>query len=195
MYSWLNSGHTHTYIGERWERKREKDIRIIPESFICMYMYVCHRRMCAMREQRKRERKKGVVEPAMALPRAGVYYYDYTWYPLPEAGPASQPVSQPAKLSLLSFPILILFLPGRSGRHISRSGHKIHSPFQSPLPPPRLPHPLPVRGKRDGDRGRELPLFVCLSSSTLFFYFPSYFFIPSLFLSPPAERLCAGLYY
>lgn len=46
----------------------------------------------------------------------------------------SQRTSQPAKLSLLpfSFPILILFLPGRSGRHISRSGHKIHSPLSLP---------------------------------------------------------------
>lgn len=104
-----------------------------------------------------------------------------------------QPASQPAKLSLLSFPILILFLPGRSGRHISRSGHKIHSPFQSPsplLPPPRLPHPLPVRGKRDGDRGENYP-YVCAS---LFIFLGllfsiSFCFPLSLSLSLPAERL------
>jgi len=98
-----------------------------------------------------------------------------------------QPASQPAKLSLLSFPILILFLPGRSGRHISRSGHKIHSPFQSPsplLPPPRLPHPL--RGKRDGDRGENYP-YVCAS---LFIFLGLLFFISFCF--PLSLPLAAG---
>ena len=78
---------------------------------------------------------RGVVAPGAAVssngdgaPRSGVYYYDYTWYPLPKAGPGR--TSHPAKLFPLPFPfpILILFLPGRSGCHISRSGHKIHSP-------------------------------------------------------------------
>lgn len=97
--------------------------------------------------------------------------------PCPKQGqPASQPASEPASLrnfpSFPSFPILILFLPGRSGRHISRSGHKIHSPFPQP---PRLSfslclsllHPLlhgevereERRRERErrgwGDRGRE----------------------------------------
>ena len=64
-----------------------------------------------------------------------------------------QPASQPAKLSLLSFPILILFLPGRSGRHISRSGHKIHSPF--PQPPIHLDCLTPFYSWKEQNRGKE----------------------------------------
>ena len=71
----------------------------------------------------------------------------------PASQPSSQPASQPAKLSLLSFPILILFLPGRSGRHISRSGHKIHSPF--PQPPIHLGCLTPFYSWKEQNRGEK----------------------------------------
>lgn len=82
--------------------------------------------------------------------------------PCPKQGqPASQPASEPASLrnfpSFPSFPILILFLPGRSGRHISRSGHKIHSPF--PQPPIHLDSlsfsPSPPSTRRWKERNEE----------------------------------------
>lgn len=153
---------------------------------------------CVRDEGGGKRRRKGVAEPAMALRVRAFIIMIILDIPCPKQGQrASQPASQPAKLSLLSFPILILFLPGRSGRHISRSGHKIHSPFQSPLPPPRPSHPLRVRGKRDGDRAENYP---CSRVSLHLLRSPIFHLVLSSPFSPPPSSLpvesnSAGFYY
>lgn len=131
----------------------------------------------------KRERSRERISLARGPARAPIHSASQ---PASQSAsePASQPASQPAKLSLLSFPILILFLPGRSGRHISRSGHKIHSPFQSPFHPLDRPTPFPFEGRETEIAERELPLFARLSSSSLVSYFPSYSNFPFLPTSP-----------
>ena len=162
---WVCIHRGDTESGEGWEvRRRRRRRRLCNtwerftrahtcEAKSTLYACVCARDEGGMRRRdgRKMWIGRGWQSQQWRPARAFIIMIILD-IPCPKQG---QPASQPAKLSLLSFPILILFLPGRSGRHISRSGHKIHSPF--PKPPIHLDclSPPSTAGKSGTEKRRK----------------------------------------